>query len=278
MMFFLKKNWRLGQPAALFFPGAKGLAVIVTALVLCFSGSGRFSAWAGEPSAVLSPADDAIDDAGEFDDFEDLDNTVSVSAPDPLGGYNRFMTRVNDTVYVWAFRPIARGYRWAAPEPARLAVARVFANLGYPARCLNNLLQLKIHRAGVETCRFIVNTTLGVGGLFDLAEGRMNLRACPEDFGQTLGRYGMGPGWHLVLPFLGPSNLRDTLGLAPNLFLNPVVYIEDDWTRVGVSALDRVNTLSLFMNDYDALRAEALDLYIFQRDAYEMKRKKETAE
>ena len=199
-------------------------------------------------------------------------------AADPLGGYNRFMTGVNDRIYVWAFRPVARGYRFVVVKPVRLAIARVFTNVSYPVRCVNNLLQLKIRRAGVETGRFIVNTTLGVGGLFDPATNCMKMPAFPEDFGQTLGHYGVGSGFHIVLPLMGPSNVRDALAILPDMFLQPVNYIDNGWTAIALNGENRLNTLSLFMDDYDALRVEAFDLYIFQRDAYEMKRKKEIGE
>ena len=211
----------------------------------------------------------------EFDEFGEFEDAVPVVTADPLGGYNRFMTGVNDYVYVWVLRPVARGYRFIVVKPARLAIARVFTNASYPIRCVNNLLQLKIRRAGEETGRFIVNTTLGVGGLFDPATTCMKMNAWPEDFGQTLGHYGVGGGCHIVLPLMGPSNLRDGLAILPDMFLQPVNYIEDDWTAIALNGVNRLNTLSLFMDDYDALRAEALDLYVFQRDAYEMKRKKE---
>lgn len=233
------------------------------------------AAVATDTAQAPDAGDGALDD---FDDFEEFDDAAPVVTADPLGGYNRFMTGFNDGVYVWALRPLARGYRFVVVKPVRLAIARVFTNAAFPIRFVNNLLQLKIRRAGVETGRFIVNTTLGVAGLFDPATTCMEMPAFPEDFGQTLGYYGVGVGCHVVLPFFGPSNVRDTVSMVPDLFLNPAYYIEDDWTAVGVSALNRLNTLSLFMDDYDALRAEAFDLYIFQRDAYEMKRQKEIGE
>lgn len=230
-----------------------------------------------DPLKASDPAATPEEDA-EFDEFEEFEDAVPAVKADPLGGYNRFMTGVNDGIYVWALRPLAKGYRFIVFKPVRLAIARAFANASYPIRCVNNLLQFKIRRAGVETGRFIVNTTLGVGGLFDPATTCMKMRPFPEDFGQTLGHYGVGGGCHIVLPLLGPSNLRDVVAIVPDMFLNPVYYIEDDWTATGLSVGNRLNTLSLFMDDYDALRAEAFDLYVFQRDAYEMKRKKDIGE
>jgi phospholipid-binding lipoprotein MlaA len=235
---------------------------------------------ASDPSKASAPAATPEEDAApdEFDEFAEFEDAVPAVTSDPLGGYNRFMTGVNDGIYVWALRPLAIGYRFIVFKPVRLAIARAFTNASYPIRCVNNLLQFKIRRAGEETGRFIVNTTLGVGGLFDPATTCMKMRPFPEDFGQTLGHYGVGGGCHIVLPLLGPSNLRDVVAIVPDMFLNPVYYIEDDWTAIGLSGGNRLNTLSLFMDDYDALRTEAFDLYVFQRDAYEMKRKKDIGE
>lgn len=235
---------------------------------------------ASEPSKPSVPAATSEEDAApdEFDQFGEFEDAAPVVIADPLGGYNRFMTVVNDGLYVWVLRPIAKGYRFIVFKPVRLAVARAFTNASYPVRFVNNLLQLKIRRAGVETGRFIVNTTLGLGGLFDPATTCMKMRPFPEDFGQTLGHYGAGSGCHIVLPLLGPSNLRDFVAIVPDMFLNPVYYIEDEWTATALSVGNRLNTLSLFMDDYDALRKEAFDLYVFQRDAYEMKRKKDIGE
>lgn len=225
-----------------------------------------------DDSAKSSVPEATPDGETEFDEF---DEAAPVVTADPLGGYNRFMTGVNDHIYVWLLRPVAKGYRFVVVKPVRLAIARVFTNASFPIRCVNNLLQLKIRHAGEETGRFIVNTTLGVGGLFDPATTCMKMKAWPEDFGQTLGYYGLGGGCHIVLPLLGPSNLRDALAILPDTFLQPVNYIDDDWTIIALNGVNRLNTLSLFMDDYDAMRAEALDLYVFQRDAYEMKRQKE---
>jgi len=229
---------------------------------------------ASDPAESCVPAAGSEEEAA-FDEFGEFEEAAPVTTADPLGGYNRFMTSVNDHIYVWALRPVAKGYRFIIVKPVRLAIARVFTNASYPVRCVNNLLQLKIRHAGEETGRFIVNTTLGVGGLFDPATTCMKMKTWPEDFGQTLGYYGLGGGCHIVLPLLGPSNLRDALAILPDTVLQPVNYVKDDWTAIALNGENRLNTLSLFIDDYDALRAEALDLYVFQRDAYEMKRQKE---
>ena len=234
----------------------------------------------GEPAAVAAQQETSLPLAEEAG-FELEDEFESISAEpviDPLSGYNRVMTQVNDRVYFWLFKPIAQGYRAVVPEGARLAVGRFFRNLLMPVRFANNLLQLKPKRAGTELARFALNTTFGVLGFGDPAADRFDLQAYPEDFGQTLGHYGVGNGFHIVLPLLGPSNLRDTLGLIPDYFLDPVSYIEGSDARLAVRAHERVNHTSLHIGEYESLKKDAVDLYTFLRDSYEQHRVKQIEE
>ncbi|MCD6585824.1 MAG: VacJ family lipoprotein [Desulfobacteraceae bacterium] len=215
---------------------------------------------------------DELDDFDTFDEFSEFADTQEIETYDPLNGYNRFMTQFNDRVYFWFLKPLAQGYSAIVKEPARQAVGRFFDNLGYPSRVVNNLLQLKIKPAGIETARFGVNTTTGLLGLFDPAYSWLELKPCPEDFGQTLGYYGVGSGFHIVLPFLGPSNLRDVFGELPDYFLDPVIYIDEVEIRLAVTGVKVINFTSLHIEQYDALKKDAFDLYIFLRNAYETKR------
>ena len=207
----------------------------------------------------------------EFDD--DFEEETDSKIFDPLSGYNRFMTGFNDKLYYWAFKPVAQGYSFIIPEPGRLAINRCFRNLMFPMRLVNNLLQLKFKNAGIETLRFGVNTTVGILGFRDPARSYFNLNPCKEDFGQTLGRYGIGGGFHIVLPVFGPSNLRDAIGKIPDYFLNPINYIEDGYAAIGVNAFDRTNYGSLHIGEYEAIQKDALDFYILMRDSYEQNRK-----
>ena len=220
-----------------------------------------------------NPDDD--DEFGEFDEFDDHD---ILEINDPLSAYNRFMTQVNDKMLIWFFKPIALGYSFIVREPVRIPIANFFDNIGFPVRLVNNLLQLKANQAGVEVARFGMNTTLGFFGFFDPARSCLKLYPCPEDFGQTLGYYGVGRGFHLVLPLLGPSNLRDTIGKGPDYFLNPVFYIDKMEIRLAANGLKVVNTTSLHIDEYEALKYDALDLYILLRNAYEIKRLKDIEE
>ena len=216
----------------------------------------------------------------DFDEeFEDEFNDTSEDEVfDPLSGYNRLMTSVNDTIYEWILIPTAKGYRWVVPEPPRRAIDRFFNNLNFPVRFVNNVLQLKFENAGEEFLRFGVNTTIGLLGFTDPAKHWFDLEAHPEDFGQTLGHYGVGGGFHIVLPLLGPSNLRDAISLVPDMYLDPIGQIEDNEVALGVRALKTVNTFSLRVDEYESLRKDAIDLYPFLRDIYEKNRKRQIEE
>lgn len=266
---------RTGQAKATFL-------LVCVFSVCCFSfDAGAASKTIDRVRDIQLPSTGKIDKFGgpmdgfdDFDEFDEFDTGPQEVIWDPLMGYNRFMTRVNDTLYVWLMRPAALVYGTVVKEPARLAVNRFFTNLEFPTRLVNNLLQLKFQRAGTECVRFGFNTTFGLLGFFDPARSRLGLEPSPEDFGQTLGHWGVGTGFHLVLPLMGPSNLRDALGRAPDILLGPQYYMDHDRTSLMISVVDRTNAISLMTDRMDAFRKDALDLYIFYRDAYEMNRRK----
>jgi len=219
---------------------------------------------------------DGFDEFDEFDEFEFEENGETAKVFDPLNGYNRAMTVVNDRLYSWVLKPVARGYRFVMPKPVRLGIDNIFDNLGYPVRFVNNLLQLKVKQSGVETARFLMNSTVGVAGLWDPADKWLSLSSNDEDFGQTLGHYGMGSGFHIVLPLLGPSNARDACGRVADAFLNPVNYLDDEDT-ILIKAVGTVNRTSLHIGEYEAITKDALDLYILLRNGYEQNRENKIA-
>ncbi|TNF51662.1 MAG: VacJ family lipoprotein, partial [Deltaproteobacteria bacterium] len=155
---------------------------------------------------------------------------------------------------------------------------RFFRNLLMPVRFTNNLLQLKPKQASIELARFVFNSTVGILGFFDPAAKHCDLHPYPEDFGQTLGYYGVGSGFHIVLPLLGPSNLRDTIGLVPDHFLNPISYVDDSEVRLALRVYKQVNQTSLHIGEYESLKKDAVDLYPFLRDSYEQRRNKQIEE
>ena len=211
--------------------------------------------------SFISTATAQNDDS--FDAFEDEFDVDDSSVPvklvaDPLHGYNQMMFKFNDFVYLKLWEPSAKGYRWLFPRFFRKGVNNAFRNIGTPMRFANSILQLKPKKAGIELGRLIISSTLGLGGLFDPADKWFKIRPpSPEDFGQTLGRYRIGHGFHLVLPFLGPSSLRDAIGIIPDLFASPFTHVLDTPESVAVRSYDYFNRSSLHIGEYSALKRDA---------------------
>jgi len=240
--------------------------------------------------SVQKTTSEAIEDntTTETEDFEDeFTNDESDSIMDPLSGYNRIMTSFNDKALIYVVEPISEGYASITPEPIRKSVSNFVHNIQFPIRFANNLLQGKFQNSSDELERFIINTIAGVGGLFDPAKTYKNIPAHNEDFGQTLGHYGVGAGFHVVLPFLGPSNVRDIVGLTADAYTSPLQYqknlkkykIPDDYPQsIAIYAAQMINKNSLHLGAYESLKKDAIDLYPFLRDVYEQKRSSDIKE
>jgi phospholipid-binding lipoprotein MlaA len=136
---------------------------------------------------------------------------AQASEEDPWQGYNRFMFRINDNVDAYTLKPLAKGYQAVTPQVLEDGVHNIFRNIGDVGNLANNVLQGKLHDAGVDSGRLIFNTTFGLLGFFDVAT-QLGLQRSDEDFGQTLGAWGLGSGPYVVLPLLGPSTVRDAIG------------------------------------------------------------------
>jgi len=203
------------------------------------------------------------------DDLSFLDEGDEViDVYDPFETFNRGMFWFNDKTYFYVMKPVAKGWRWLAPEPLRLGIRNFFSNLRAPIRFVNAALQGKFRDAGNELTRFGVNSTLGIGGLFDPAKEHFGIARKQEDTGQTLAHYGVGPGPYLVLPFLGPSNFRDGAGLLGDIYLSLVpVLFENRYYWIAVSG-DIINYLSIDKDTYEGIKKDSLDPYLFLRDAY----------
>lgn len=223
----------------------------------------------------------------EFDAFEDefADEFGDKNQPeryDPLSGYNRLMTDFNDGFYTYLLFPVVKGYRYVAPEPAREGISRFFDNLFFPVRFVNNVLQGKVTNATEELGRFVINSTIGFLGFFDPAQENYNLIPHKEDFGQTLGYYGMGGGFHIVLPIFGPSNLRDTVGMIPDWYIDPLVYHDNRGYNLLANSQESsyvkggatINRRTFDVDLYESLKKDAIDFYPMLREAYEQNREK----
>lgn len=248
-IFFLGVSWAQGLPVA----AGSGFPEKPEAGIAAFAQSG-----AGEK---LPPGKEA----------------EAVEIPDPLEPWNRAVFTFNDTFYFWVFKPFATGYNAVIPEDFRICFRNAFNNAVMPVRFLNNVFQLKFENAGIELARFLINSTIGFGGLVDAAD-YINLKPREEDFGQTLGWYGLDHGFYFVWPFLGASSARDTVGMAADSFLNPVNWLLPgaEWV-FAASATRYTNEQSLRLGEYEDLIKAALDPYEAVKDAYAQYRKKQVA-
>lgn len=260
--------------------GTKSLRVVLILLSILFALSGCATtsnkATSSDTSKLLVTEPNGDDFEDEFSDEEFDIKKVN----DPLRGYNRFMTKFNDKFFIYLLDPVARAYKAVVHEEIRSSIGNFSHNLIFSIRVVNNLLQLKFKNALEETARFSVNSTIGLLGLFDPAKKYFNLEPHEEDFGQTLGHYGLGSGFHIVLPFRGPSNLRDMLGLFPDSYISPFYYfsarcynlLPNSYASSLSIMADQVNKESLQTGEYETIKKDAVDLYPYLRDIYEQYR------
>jgi len=204
----------------------------------------------------------------DFEEPEPLPEKPPVRVADPIEPVNRALFAFNDRLYFWLLKPVAQGYAFLVPEPARVGIRNALTNVAMPVRLVNSLLQGKIKGAGRELGRFTINTTIGMAGLFDTAKDDWGIAVSEEDTGQTLGAYGLGHGAYLVLPFFGPSSLRDAAGLVGDGFLNPLSVLVDFPTAVEIRAGKAVNDTSLHIGEYEDIKGSAVDPYLAVRDGY----------
>ena len=199
-------------------------------------------------------------------------NTDSQEKPhnrDPLEKINRVSFAINDRLDAWFLKPVAKGYRYIAPDLVERGVSNFFNNLGEITNTINNILQWKWAKAGNDSGRFLVNSTFGIVGLFDVASMGGLPKNDPESFGQTFSYWGISQGPYLVLPLLGPSTVSDTLSLPLTWEVSGLEAISDDQARLGVAALSIVDTRASLL---DAETLISGDKYIFIRDAYLQRR------
>ena len=210
-----------------------------------------------------------VEENFEDEFFEKEFETNQLEVADPLYILNKGMYHFNDKLYFWVLKPLARGYKAVTPDFFRTGVKNFFRNLTTPIRLVNCALQGKGEASGIEIARFVVNTTVGVLGLGSPADNYPSLiRPDEEDLGQTLGKYGIGNGFYIVWPVLGPSTIRDTVGRVGDWFLNPINYIEPPEASLAVWGFDKVNQTSFRIGDYEALKKAAIDPYVALRDVY----------
>ncbi len=195
-------------------------------------------------------------------------HTPPTDPADPLETVNRKVYGFNTEADRLVMKPVAKAYTWAVPALARQGITNFFANLNYPTVVINDFLQAKFLQSGQDLLRFVVNSSYGIGGLVDVGSN-IGLPSHDEDFGQTFGHWGVGPGWFLMVPFMGPTDNRDAVGRAAGIFTTPTYYLASgyDVPKYSVSALQVVNLRANLLGT-DSLLESQFDPYIFIRTAY----------
>jgi phospholipid-binding lipoprotein MlaA len=230
-----------------------------------------------QPAAGAKPSDEY----GNVTEEAESGAEKGAQIADPIEPFNRAMYHFNDKMYFWVLKPVTRGYKAAVPEDFRVLFSNFYYNIKAPIRIVNNMLQGKFDYAGKELARLVINSTIGVGGLRDCAGECFGIKGRKADFGQTLGKYGVGFGFYIVWPVLGPSCPRDTVGYVGDWALKPTTYLTSGWfnpVTVGLYVHESVNTTSFHLGDYEAIKAASIDPYVAIRDGYVQHRTKEIRE
>lgn len=191
---------------------------------------------------------------------------------DPFEGFNRSIYKFNDAADRYVMKPIAKGYEKIVPTPVDKSITNFFSNLHDLAVGANGILQGKFQQGLTDFARFLANSTVGIGGLFDVATSGGMVKH-DEDFGQTLGVWGFNTGPYLVLPLLGPSNIRDGVGLGVDAATWPISYFGQFGIRLGLAGLRTVDLRADLLEATHILKEAALDPYVYTREAFLQRRK-----
>ncbi|MBD0316563.1 MAG: VacJ family lipoprotein [Nitrospiraceae bacterium] len=246
-------------------------------------------------ASKAAPAPDAGAPQPVPDDFDPFatPGEEGLDEYDPWEPVNAKIFEFNRQFDRYVLKPVATGYNFVVPNPVQVGVSNFFYNLRFPPRFLNNVFQGKVKGAGIEAGRFLVNSTVGVGGLFDVAE-HLDLKTPEEDTGQTLGFYGVGPGPFVVLPLMPPFTVRDLVGYVGDIFMNPINWLvaplievegvpsaiphknrtTTTFIQTGGRIFEIVNERSLNLEKFQGVEEATLDLYTAVRNAYLQRRAK----
>ena len=229
------------------------------------------------PVLHMSVACAASDEEVDFlsDDFYEEEPEIE-QVGDPIEPFNRVMFQFNDHAYTYVLKPVAQGYAAVLPLDIRGIIDNFFRNLEEPVVFVNCLLQGRVADAGSALVRFVANSTIGVGGLVDFAGREIGFEPVEATLGETLGVWGIGDGFYLVVPFFGPSTLRDFTGtLVDSLAMTPYYTNIDSWgTKMGIYAEKTTNEISLHLGEYEDLKKLSFDPYVALRNSYFQYRKK----
>jgi len=215
----------------------------------------------GPATAQPRSAEPAVPNEGELPEY------------DPWEGFNEKMFSFNYNMDKYVLKPVAKGYNFVMPDRLQQMIDNGFDNLLVVQRVVNNLLQWRLKGAGAEVGRFLINSTVGIGGLFDIAKQEFGLQKTKVDFGQTLGIWGVGPGPYLILPLLPPLTVRDGIGTAVDGAMDPLSYVLPFiWTRLGMRVGQTINDRSLNLDLYQGFEETTVDLYSAVRNGYLQRR------
>jgi phospholipid-binding lipoprotein MlaA len=210
---------------------------------------------------------------GVFSGCASFSNNNAYDPRDPLETTNRTIFKFNDVVDKAVLKPLAVGYENVIPETIRRGISNFFGNLSDLVTTLQHFLQLDFEKSTSSASRFLINSTVGILGFGDVASG-MGIPKTNEDFGQTFGTYGVGPGAYLVLPFFGPSTVRDGVGKVMDILVDPIqTSIDDDTARLVGNSLRVVETRASLLSAEQAFEALAFDRYLGVKNAYLANRK-----
>jgi phospholipid-binding lipoprotein MlaA len=223
----------------------------------------------------IETAQGTMKSSQNVEDYEDMEDPFAGTEKDipiltdPLEGYNRWMFGVNEALYDYALEPVARGYRNTVHEHLRIGIKNIFNNALAPVKFVSSLLQLEFKKSGQVLARTLINTTLGIGGIADVAGEEYGIDDVNEDFDQALGYYGIPTGPYVVLPFFGPSTARNIIGRTADALLSPGAMAGAGvGTNIVVNTEDNINAASFIVDDKKQLEDSALDEYESVRDFY----------
>ncbi|MCP4969939.1 MAG: VacJ family lipoprotein [Arcobacter sp.] len=231
-----------------------------------------------EVSSKIFSANVGYDDEEEIDEEDKPQKLDKAFIKDSIPSFNKKIFKFNDIVYFKFVKPFSNGYRTIVPEKGQVGVRNFFTNIKTPIRFFNCLFQGKFLGAGSEFLRLIINSTVGVAGFSDVAKESFKLEKQDEDFGQTLGRYNCGAGTYIVIPFLGPSNVRDSIGSVVDFALNPITFLGffvSPYASTGANTYNKLNDFSIDIikkKDYEKLIERRIDPYIRVQRVYTIDR------
>ena len=222
-------------------------------------------AWVAALSGPVDPALRGTPDAVPPD--------PDVEEYDPWEKFNEKMFNFNYNMDKYLLKPAAKGYNFVMPDMFQQMIGNAFQNITVVPKLANNLLQGNWKGLGTELGRFLINSTLGIGGLFDIAKQEFGLQKTMADFGQTLGKWGLGPGPYVIIPFMPPFTVRDGIGYGVDLAMDPLTYVLPFiWDRLGMTLGDIINERSLSLDLFQGIEESTVDLYSSVRNAYLQRR------